>query len=258
MCIRREAILVAAALSAGALATVSPAVAGVVRGQLWASREAARLAARMQVAVPASTGTRAPVSRVTGARPRTVPAPSTTPPPDPKLARLQSGVADAVVYVEKIPDRVHEKLGRRGWFARVPPLPAMSHRGRRFVPRVLAIPAGDSVAFANLDRVYHNTFSVSAARRFDLGKYAPGRRDTVRFPRAGAVTLHCDIHPEEIGFVMVVPNRAFARPDSLGAFRLPKLPPGRYRVRTWHPRLGELSRTIEMPKRGDVALELAF
>ena len=112
--------------------------------------------------------------------------------------------------------------------------------------------------FLNLDRVYHNAFSVSSARRFDLGKYPPGRADTVLFEHAGIVNMHCDIHPEELGFVVVVPNHAVARPDSDGVFTLPALPRGSYTVHVWHPRRGERKRSFEVPRHGDVLLELGL
>jgi hypothetical protein len=178
------------------------------------------------------------------------------------LARLQAESADAVVYVERVPDKVERKLAdaRTGWLfrRRHPRLPRMVQMDRRFKPRVMAIARGGELELVNLDRTYHSTFSVSPARRFDLGKRAPGAVDTMRFERTGVVNLHCEIHPDMLGFVVVVPNHAFARPDSLGAFRLPALPQGRYRLHAWHPRHRELVRDFEMPRRGDVELSLVF
>jgi hypothetical protein len=129
---------------------------------------------------------------------------------------------------------------------------------RRFKPRVLAVAAGSKVEIVNMDRVYHNAFSVSAAKRFDLGKYPPGRADTLEFERPGVINLHCEIHPDMLGFVVVTPNHAFTRPDSTGAFELPKLPAGRYRVHAWNPRGVETTSDVSMPQRGDVPLEMVF
>ena len=170
----------------------------------------------------------------------------------------QRRVKEAVVYLEKIPEKVERKLTRRRWWKRAPRLPRIVQADLRFTPRVLAAAAGTRVEFANLDRVFHNTFSVSAARRFDLGKYPPGHVDTVAFDRAGVANLHCDIHPQESGFVVVLPNHAFTRPDSLGRFTLPKLPAGSYTVRVWHPRFGELRRNVTMPSQGDLSVDLTY
>jgi hypothetical protein len=171
---------------------------------------------------------------------------------------VQRGITDAVVYVETVPDPVERRLARRRWFSRKPRVPRVIQADHRIVPRVLAVAAGTRVEFENFDRIYHNLFSVSAARRFDLGKYAPGHRDTVAFDRAGVANLHCDIHPDEIAYVVVVANHCYARPDSLGRFRLPKLPAGSYTVHVWHPHQGEVTREVEMPHRGDLALDLRF
>jgi len=177
----------------------------------------------------------------------------------------QKGVTEAVVWVAKIPERVETRLAspRRGWFvlrnpAPPAPLPSVAQREDRFTPRVTAVPAGSSVEFTNRDRLYHSTFSVSGAKRFDLGKTPPGRRDTLAFPRAGIINLHCEIHPKAVGYVVVTPNRAYATPDPAGRFRLPKLPPGRYELRAWHPLKGELKLPFDVPRRGTVHLNPTF
>jgi len=175
-------------------------------------------------------------------------------------AASAQSVRDAVIYVEHVPAKVEKKLANPGFlfFRSKPRLPRVVQMDRRFNPRVISIVAGSRVAFHNMDQVWHNTFSVSATRTFDLGKYPPGWADTIAFERPGVVNLHCDIHSSMVGFVVVTPNHAFTRPDSAGTFRLPSLPPGRYTVRAVHPRHGELRRDVVMPKRGDLKLDLRF
>ena len=173
--------------------------------------------------------------------------------------RAQPGVIDAVIYVEKIPEKVERKLSGHGWFfLRRSPMPRLIQSEMRFMPRVTPVTVGTEVQFRNLDHVYHNAFSVSAAKRFDLGKYPPGRVDTVKFDLAGVVNLHCGIHPDMVGYVVVMPNHAYARPDSNGTFSLPRLPDGAYVVHAWHPRLGDLTERFEVPKHGDVDLQLTY
>lgn len=176
---------------------------------------------------------------------------------------VQAGVTEGVIWVEAIPADVEARLATptRGWFRRRPVpevVPSVARRNEAFAPRVTAVPAGGRVEFASTDRYYHSTFSVSGAKRFDLGKRAPGVRDTVDFRRPGVVNLHCEIHPGEVGFVVVTPNHAYARPDSAGRFGLPRLPAGKYVLRAWHPRKGELSLRFEVPKRGSVELDPTF
>jgi hypothetical protein len=204
----------------------SAASAGVIRGTLWLTHPSAAMLA------------------AAAARSSSRPA--------------QPGVSDAVIYIEAIPDKLEKKLSHRGWFSPKPRPPRVVQMDRRFLPRVLSVTPGTAVEFRNQDLEYHNAFSVSVAKRFDLGRYAPGKADTVKFDRAGVVNVHCDIHPDMSGYVVVVPNHAFDRPDSLGSYALPKLPPGKYSLRAWHPRLGELRRDVEMPKRGNLELSLVF
>jgi len=176
------------------------------------------------------------------------------------LVHAQQGVTDAVIYLEHVPDNVERRLTGHHWFLpyRNPPMAIIVQSQMHFIPRVLPITAGSSIRFENEDRVYHNAFSVSAAKRFDLGKHPPGRVDTVTFERTGVVNLHCEIHPEMVGYVVVVPNHAFTRPDSLGAFELPKLPAGQYVLHAWHPLSGEVTARVEMPKHGDAGVQLTF
>ncbi len=157
---------------------------------------------------------------------------------------------DAVVYLARIPEKVERRLARDAAPTRV----RQAHG--RFAPSPLPVAAGTTVTFTNADHVYHSVFSVSDARRFDAGKYAPGARRTVRFDRPGPVRLFCDIDPGEAGDLFVTPNHAFARPGRDGAFALPKLPRGTYELRVWRPGRAELVREVEVPGRGDVELDL--
>lgn len=178
-------------------------------------------------------------------------------------AIAQSSVTEGVIWVDEIPGKVERKLTteKKLWFfsrKRVKAMPTVAQRGEAFTPRVVAVSAGDSLVLTNPDKLYHSAFSVSGAKRFDLGKIAPGRRDTVGFGKTGVVNLHCEIHPDAVGYVVVTPNHAYARPDSVGRFSLPKLPPGHYVLRVWHPRRGELELPFDVPKRGDVVLDPTF
>ena len=179
-------------------------------------------------------------------------------------ARSQRGVNQAVVYIEQVPDGVEDRLANPTtpmWLFHkrpAPRTPRIIERNRQFNPRVVAVPAGMHVEFQNLDRIYHSAFSVSGANRFKLGANPPGRVDSVQFDRAGVINLFCDIHSDEFGYVIVTPNHVMVRPDAFGAFRLPKLPPGSYTLRVWHPTRGELKREVEVPKHGNLWVDLRY
>jgi len=159
---------------------------------------------------------------------------------------------EVVVFVDSLPPQV-----ARAWGRRTRP-PRVSQARGRFMPRVLATVAGATVQFQNRDEVYHNVFSVSEAKHFDLGKYPPQAVNQVTFDRPGIVPIFCDIHPGEAGWIVVLPHRFFSQPARNGSFELPWLPAGRYTLHLWHPTLGEVSRPVEVPQHGDVRVALSF
>ena len=237
---------------------LDPSILGSRRSSARAARSTVRSGLALTILVGLLMAPIASGSGVIRGRLLTTSTSTKSPTGDGTQLVAQRGASDAVIYVVQVPDKVEAKAARHDRKGPKAKLPRIVQEKRAFVPRVLVTTAGSSVEFANLDRVYHNAFSVSAAKRFDLGKYAPGHVDTVSFPRAGVANLHCDIHPDESAFVVVVPNHFFTRPDSFGRFKLPKLPPGQYTLRGWHSRLGELKQDVTMPRHGDLVVDLRF
>jgi len=131
-----------------------------------------------------------------------------------------------VVYLEVAPSAAFETP--------VAARERMDQRNETFVPHVLAIRTGTTVDFPNSDRVYHNVFSLSPTRRFDLGRYAVGRSKSVRFDRPGVVRVFCDIHSHMSAFILVFAHRYFAVTQPDGDFQLPPVPAGTYVLAGWH------------------------
>ena len=77
-------------------------------------------------------------------------------------------VTDAVVWIEGLPAAAESAMA-------VPKRPQMAQKGQNFVPRVVAVQVGGAVDFPNFDPIFHNAFSVSPVKRFDLGKYPRGQ-----------------------------------------------------------------------------------
>lgn len=113
----------------------------------------------------------------------------------------------------------------------------IDQRGSQFVPHVLAVQAGTSVTFPNSDQIQHQMYSFSAPRRFELPLYAGTQASPIRFEQPGIVVLGCNIHDWMIGYVVVVDTPYFAKSDANGALSI-DAPPGKYRLRAWHERLG--------------------
>jgi plastocyanin len=113
---------------------------------------------------------------------------------------------------------------------------AMAQVRERFEPHVLPVLQGARVEFPNYDDVYHNVFSLSRARTFDLGRYPKGATKSVTFDSPGIVQVFCHIHADMSGIVMVLPNAFFTAPDTTGRYVLENVPAGDYTIVGWHER----------------------
>lgn len=60
----------------------------------------------------------------------------------------------------------------------------------------LEIKAGDTIKFLNEDPWFHNIFSLSELKTFDLGSYPQGQSKSVTFEKAGSAEVECAIHPQ--------------------------------------------------------------
>lgn len=134
----------------------------------------------------------------------------------------------------------------------------MDQKGLRFTPHVLPVVAGTTVAFPNNDPLLHNVFSISRAKRFNLGLYGHGTARSVVFDTPGVVQLQCNVHQEMSAFIVVLKNPYFAVAAAGRRFRIPNVPPGRHRVRCWQEELGARELEIEVPARGSVSADFSM
>jgi plastocyanin len=148
----------------------------------------------------------------------------------------------SVVYLESAPQGAFEEADL--------PRPTLDQRNQTFVPWVLAIPVGTTVDFPNSDSTFHNVFSLSKARRFDLGRYPKGATRSVRFDRPGVVRVFCEIHSHMNAYVLVFAHRYFATTDEAGRYRIAGVPPGDYRLVLWHDGREREARPVHVPPGG--------
>lgn len=147
----------------------------------------------------------------------------------------------AIVYVE-------------GEFPRTTPAPVVqvSQKDLMFVPSLLAVETGTRIEFPNLDDTYHNIFSFSPAKRFDLGRYRSDERPVPFqiFDQPGLVTLRCDIHEHMRGLILVVDTPFFTVTEPDGRFVLKNVPAGKHTLKVWLNSRTTLERVVEVGARG--------
>jgi plastocyanin len=132
----------------------------------------------------------------------------------------------AVVYLEG-DFRAVEKIAAKGSME-------MTQKNIAFAPDLIAVRVGTAVEFPNMDDMYHNVFSYSKTKRFDLGRFRKDEKPgTIVFDKPGVVTVHCEIHDRMRGVVLVLETPYFKKTDSAGRYRLEHLPAGHFLLRAW-------------------------
>jgi plastocyanin len=117
----------------------------------------------------------------------------------------------------------------------------------RFLPAVLPVRTGTSVEFPNLDDSYHNVFSYSKPKRFDLGRYTKDEKPAaVLFDKPGVVKLFCEIHEHMRATVLVLDTPHFTRTDTNGNFRLEHVPAGKYTLKVWIDEKTQLEGPVDL------------
>jgi len=180
---------------------------------------------------------------------RRVPPPAE---PRPNIADLGGAAAAAALDIsDRLRSVVYLEAAPRGAFETVETTHAvMDQRGERFVPHVLAITTGTTVDFPNSDHIYHNVFSLSKTKPFDLGRYAAGHSKPMRFDRPGIVRVFCEIHSHMNAFVLVFSHPFFSLTDNDGRFHIDNIPPGTYNVIAWNEGVQSEARAITVPDGG--------
>jgi plastocyanin len=127
----------------------------------------------------------------------------------------------------------------------------MEQKDRRFVPELLVVPVGSTVSFPNLDQIFHNVFSLSKPKSFDLGNYPKDHTRTVTFTKPGVEFVNCHLHPNMSAAIVVTPNGWRATADRDGHFVLRDVPAGPYTVVAWHKAAGYFKQVVRVvPNRG--------
>jgi plastocyanin len=138
------------------------------------------------------------------------------------------------------------------------PKASIEQRDRRFVPDLVVIPAGGAVSFPNFDPIFHNVFSLSKAKSFDLGNYREGQSRLVTFPVPGLVAVYCHLHSNMAASIVVAPTRWAVRVDKDGVFSFQDVAAGTYTVVAWHKTAGTFRKTVTIGEKQDIAVSFTL
>ena len=157
----------------------------------------------------------------------------------------------AVVYIEG------EELNRHTY-----PLPekhpVLNQQNLQFHPQVLPILVGTTVDFPNRDNLFHNVFSYSEPKDFDLGRYPRDDSRSVTFDRPGTVRVYCDIHSHMNATILVLRHPFFAVPSDDGEYVIANIPPGKYHLVVWYDREAVERIPVEIQAGTSIEKNIAF
>lgn len=160
------------------------------------------------------------------------------------IGMVQGGggrVADAVVSLVDV----------QGSFSGAGRTAEMGQKDKQFVPSVLAILKGTTVKFTNSDPFFHNVFSASKVKEFNVSQEKVGDASQITFDKPGIVPIRCHIHANMKAYIVVLPNPYFAVTNGNGLFRISDVPAGNYTIKAWTSRGQVTTQTVQVPASGE-------
>lgn len=130
------------------------------------------------------------------------------------------------------------------------PIPRIAQKDMMFKPSVMAVTVGSTVEFPNLDPYFHNVFSYSKTKKFDLGRYEQGKSKPVTFDKPGIVKIFCEIHYSMRAYLHVLASPYFAVTNEKGGFAISDVKPGNYTLHVWQENQSDLFREITVGADG--------
>ena len=159
-------------------------------------------------------------------------------------------LTDFVVYIDELMAIVAPPDAK--------PAAITTQRNAMFDPHVLPVAVGTVVKWPNEDEIYHNVFSMSDAKEFDLGLYHQEKIPLLTFDKVGRVDVFCAIHSQMHCIVLVLPNPYFAKADGNRRFVIKDVPAGTYKLKAWHERLPSQVKEVVVPSQGEVRVDFVL
>lgn len=133
---------------------------------------------------------------------------------------------NVVIYLEEIGTKKDYSFSGKN--------PTLTQQNAEFIPKVLPILKGTTVEIRNDDKIYHNVFSLSDSKPFNIGRRPKGEIVPQTFNNTGVVRVFCDIHSHMSAYIIVLDNPFFTVGGKDGNYTISNIPPGKYLVTAWH------------------------
>jgi len=134
----------------------------------------------------------------------------------------------------------------------------VTQKGAMFTPHVLPVMIGTTVEWPNNDEIFHNVFSMSETKEFDLGLYEGGKSKSVLFDKPGRVDVFCSIHTAMNCVVLVLETPHFSATDDKGRYTIAQVPAGTYKLKAWHERLPSQTKEVTVTDDGVVKVDFTL
>ena len=168
--------------------------------------------------------------------------------PSEELLVSSSGmVKNAVVFIESID--AGKKISAD--------VKSIDNKGCMFVPHVQSITTYSKMArnyleIINSDPVLHNIHGyLDDVTTFNLALPLQDQKVKKKVKKPGLISIKCDAgHTWMSGYIMVVEHPYHATTGDDGAFELTNVPPGNYKLKAWHEKLGTQVVDVVVDKGG--------
>lgn len=189
-----------------------------------------------------------------------------------KVPIPRSGSEGAAPSVEKYRGKISGKVspfpvqvaavwleGRTLFAPSSPPSFSLAQENYQFVKSLIVVPRGATVAFPNKDQNYHNIYSLSKPKRFDLGRYKANETPIpkVVFDKPGFVALNCEIHDHMKANIIVVDTPYYTTTSPDGSYRLKNIPPGNYTLSAQISRRKKWKEAVTVTAKGVTRVNFA-